>query len=314
MPAFNPVTATAARLRQLLESHESTSVEIVSTYLDQISKHNTDGLKLRALISVAPREIALSTAKRLDDERKNGKIRGPLHGIPIIVKDAITTGPELGMDTTAGSLVFAGTKTKKNAAVIEQLLENGLIVLGKANLTEFCGLKDKARTPGWSARGGQTLSAYRRPGGLEEKEQPTCGGSSAGSGVGVSAGFAPLALGTDTAGSNVYPASVAGLYGMNPTKGGVAGEGVFGLSRVFDCVGGMARTVEDLEALVEGMVRREVRGGLWREGGGEGEGWGWEHVRIAFSELDWGHVDVDKWTGPVVVRRPASRGHGWTAS
>ncbi len=306
---LDPVTATAVQLQQLLESGNLTSVEIVETYLEQIEKHNTNGLKLRALISVAPKKSVFAIAKRLDDERANGKVRGPLHGLPIIVKDAIMTSPELGMDTTAGSYVFAGTKTKKNAAVIDRLSDNGLIILGKANMTEFCGLKDKARTPGWSARGGQTLSAYRRAD-LEEKSQPTCGGSSAGSGVGVSAGFAPLALGTDTAGSNVYPASVAGLYGLNPTIDSVSSDGMFRLSRAFDSVGAMTKTPVDLAALIGCMLTPKARQGYQSQSNQKSSSNGWGGVSVAFSELTWGHVDADKWTARAIVRHPLSSVNG----
>ena len=300
---FNPVTVTATQLRLSLETHELTSVEIVETYLEQIEKHNTSGLGLHALVSVAPKESVLAIAQRLDEERENGAIRGALHGLPIIVKDAIMTGTEFGMDTTAGSYVFTGTKTKKNAAVIDQLVDNGVIIIGKANMTEFCGLKDKTRTPGWSARGGQALSAYRRPD-LEEKDQPTCGGSSAGSGVGVSAGFAPLALGTDTAGSNVYPASVAGLYGLNPTTGSVPAGGVFSLSRAFDCVGAMAKTPGDLAALVECIFTPEARLKFFNQDREDSEGKSWQGVAIAFSELTWGHVGAEKWESAAVVSHP----------
>ena len=299
---FNPVTATAIQLQHLFVSRDLTSVEVIETYLEQIEKHNTNGLKLRALISVAPKESVLAIAKRLDDEREHGRVRGLLHGLPVIVKDAIMTGPELGMDTIAGSAVFAGTKTKKNAAVIDQLINNGLIILGKSNLTEFCGLKDKARTPGWSAKGGQTLSAYRRAD-LDEKSQPTCGGSSAGSGVGVSAGFVPLSLGTDTAGSNVYPASVAGLYGLNPTTGSVSSDGVFRLSRAFDSVGAMAKTPADLALLVECMLTSEARQDFQNQRENKRSSSDWSDVSIAFSEMTWGHVDTDKWTTPGVVSR-----------
>lgn len=136
---FNPhvqiIGATATELGNHLESGLLTGVNIVDTYLKHIESHNHAGMKVNALISTMPKDTALTKAQELDDERKNGKVRGPFHGIPIIVKDAFMTDPSLGMDTTCGAVCFRGAKPKKNAVVIDQLIESGMIILGKANLT-----------------------------------------------------------------------------------------------------------------------------------------------------------------------------------
>lgn len=133
--AFNTLTTTALELQSQLRSGSLTSVEIVEVYLAQIEKHNHTGPKLNAIINVVPRDNLLARAKELDEERKEGKIRGPLHGLPIIVKDAFTFAPEVGLPTTVGSYVFAREKAKGNAVVIQNLLDQGIIILGTANLT-----------------------------------------------------------------------------------------------------------------------------------------------------------------------------------
>jgi len=129
------VKATATQLQNQLQSGLLTSVQIIESYLVHIDNHNQNGMKVNALIAVMPREIALAKARELDEERKHGKVRGPFHGIPIIVKDVIMTEPSLGMDTTCGALCFKGAKPKRNAVVIDQLIESGIIILGKATLT-----------------------------------------------------------------------------------------------------------------------------------------------------------------------------------
>ena len=141
-PPFNPLSTTALELQSHLVSGSLTSVQILETYLAQIEKHNHTGQKLNAIISVAPRNSLVAQAQKLDEERKAGKIRGPLHGLPVVVKDTFTFAPEVGLKTTVGSHVFAREKAKENAVLINQLIDKGVIVLGTANLTvrlhEFC--------------------------------------------------------------------------------------------------------------------------------------------------------------------------------
>lgn len=134
-PDHNILKATATQLQEQLSSGNLTSAQLTETYLTQIEQQNHQGMKVNALISTSPRDIALARAHQLDEERKNGKIRGPLHGIPIIMKDVFMTEEALGMDTTCGAVCFKGAKPKRNAVVVDQLIESGMIILGKATLT-----------------------------------------------------------------------------------------------------------------------------------------------------------------------------------
>jgi amidase len=297
MVDFKPLTTTAVELRTLLESGDLTSTAIVEKYLDQIQRYDKAGPCLNALISVAPRHILISEALRLDSERASGRTRGPFHGIPIILKDAITTSSELGMSTTAGSWAFVETRAKKNSALVDKLVDAGMIIIAKANLTEFCGLRTPGMMTGWSSYGGQTLSPY--VGKIEPGEKilghsvssrlcakdiyliicQSPGGSSTGSAVSVAAGFAPLAIGTETIGSIVTPTGRAGLYALKPTVGDVDMGGVLGISTAFDSAGPMAKSARDLLPLVELMLRtpRNFK------------------VEEDFGELKMGFVDPKVW-------------------
>ncbi|KAM7205425.1 Glutamyl-tRNA amidotransferase subunit A, mitochondrial [Naviculisporaceae sp. PSN 640] len=251
--AFNTLTATALDLRHQLETEQITSVQIIDRYLGQILRFEP---RLNALISVTPREVLDATARRLDHERRHGRVRGPLHGIPVILKDCFTTSAELGMDTTAGSWAFIGAKAKSNAALVQKLVDAGMIILGKANMTEFAGLKTTMMMPGWSAYGGQTLSPYVGP--IEPGEtvlgHSAPGGSSTGSAVSVAAGFAPLTIGAETIGSIITPASRAALYAIKPTVGVQDTSGMFCISEFFDSPGPMAKSVGDLAALMDVLL------------------------------------------------------------
>lgn len=251
-PAFNPLTTSASELAALLDQGRITSVDIVNVYLDHIEANNA---RVMALISVAPRAIALARASSLDAERAASKQRSPLHGIPIVIKDNICTSPELGMYTTLGAVALKHAVAPKNAAIVERLLDAGLIVLGKANLTIMCGLQSSAgNKPGYSSVAGQTQSPFLSPFGLDPNDNSMLphsspGGSSAGSAVAVGAGFSPISLGTETVGSIVTPANRAGLYALKPAPGSLDTTGVWRLSDSYDSVGPMARTVTDLRLL-----------------------------------------------------------------
>ncbi|OAG19567.1 amidase signature enzyme [Alternaria alternata] len=248
---FDPLSATASDLQQLLKEGTVTSVQIVEEYRKHIEKYNE---KIRAIVFIPPNLSEI--AQTLDDERKSGKLRGPLHGIPIIVKDAFNTKSSLGMPTTVGSFALTNTKISKNAAIIDGLLEQGLIVLGKANLTEFCGFKG---TGGWSAVGGMCQSPYI-PGGFKPGEkrrgETAPGGSSTGSAMGVAAGFSPISLGTETSGSLTSPASRAALYALKLTPGAVSMEGVWQVAASFDTAGGMAKSPLDLAVLSDILLQQ----------------------------------------------------------
>lgn len=256
-PEFDPLVMTAFELSEMLNAGAITSVEIVQCYLNQIEQHNRRGRQLRALISVAPRHELLRIARKLDEERARGKRRGPLHGIPIVVKDNIMTDVALGMDTTVGSYAFVGCIPRKNATIVDRLQRRGMIILGKANLTEFCGLKNPSMPPGWSAVGGQCQSPYVARHIAKKKlhwELSAPGGSSTGSAVSVASGFSTLAIGTDTIGSLITPANRAGLYALKPTVGEIPMDGIFCLSRTFDSAGGMTKSAKDLVALMDAMM------------------------------------------------------------
>lgn len=132
--ALDPLTLTATQCQKMLAAGTTSTLELVEWYLDQIRQHNHDGIKLNAVISTAPIEVLTQQAKRLDEERINGKAKGPLHGVPIIIKDSILTDSDLGMDTTCGSFALVGAKAK-NAPVVNAILKAGMIILGKANLS-----------------------------------------------------------------------------------------------------------------------------------------------------------------------------------
>ncbi|UNI16392.1 Amidase [Purpureocillium takamizusanense] len=307
---------SAAELQRKLATGETTSVALVSQFLDHIERHNWQGRKLNAVTATLPRELAVTQAKELDEERVNGKLRGPLHGIPIIVKDTVVTDEAWGMPTSAGTAVFTTLRARENATVVDRMRENGLIILGKGNMTEFCGMKNKDTPVGWSAFKGQTLSAYRRKD-LDEKDQPVSGGSSSGSAVSVSAGFAPLAIGTETTGSMVLPASTNGVYAIKLSYGAVPTRGIFKLSRSYDCVGAMARDPADLAPLasilisdhsndVSQAVQTRLKQEELRKGARDETEKGFKGLGIAVMAPAWGvHESVlkGKWDHPDVISK-----------
>jgi amidase len=288
MYEFDPMVATASELSELLEAGVLTSVEIVHTYITQIEQHNRRGRQLRALISVAPKHQLLAIAQYLDNERADGKIRGPLHGIPVVLKDNIMTDIRLGMDTTVGSYAFVGARPKKNATIVDRMIRKGMIIIGKANMTEFCGLKTPLMPPGWSAVGGQCQSPFvsrHIAKGKLRWELSAPGGSSTGSAVSVAAGFSTVAVGTDTIGSLITPANRASLYAMKPTPGEVPLDGIFALSNTFDAPGGMAKSATDLVNLMNTIMlpsdyEDEDKSPTWEFKIRKD----WDHLRIGFAE------------------------------
>ncbi|KAL6801328.1 amidase signature domain-containing protein [Trichoderma sp. SZMC 28013] len=238
---FNLLTSTAHDIQQLFDRSELSAESLVKQVLDQVKKHNRDGLNLGALISVAPRQQLLERAQFLDQERAAGKARSPLHGIPFIVKDAIATDPQLGMETTAGSWALVGSLPPGNAPTVQK---------------EFNNFKGQDLIDGWSPVNGYTRSAYVR--GPLKLDEGAMGHSVslfifpwARSAVGVSAGFGIVSLGVETDGSIVSPASRAALYAMKPTIGTVSMDGVIPVSKSLDSVGAMARSPADLAMVIE---------------------------------------------------------------
>ncbi|KAL8280372.1 hypothetical protein RQP46_007289 [Phenoliferia psychrophenolica] len=230
-----------------LEAGDVTSVDLVNAYLARIDKDNHQGLLLRAVIETAPLETVgnvtgvLAIARELDAERKQGKLRGRLHGVPILVKDNCATEVSLGMNTTAGSFALLGPSVPRDSHIVALLRKAGAIILGKANLSEFANYKGNI-TNGWSARGGQTQSAYV-VGGYPAGGDPC--GSSAGSGVAASAGWAAVTIGTETDGSIICPSNRAALYGIKPTVGLASRAGIVPISSTQDTPGPMAKSAWD---------------------------------------------------------------------
>lgn len=236
--AFPLLEATTADLQQQMEQGERTARQITQLYLDRIAALDDDGPQLRAVIELNPE--ALDIADQLDQERANGQIRGPLHGIPVLIKDNIDTADQ--MQTTAGALVMAGHRAEQDAFIVGQLRKAGAVLLGKTNLSEWANFRSNRSSSGWSGRGGQTKNPYildRNP----------CG-SSSGSGVAVSANLCAIAIGTETNGSILCPANANGVVGIKPTVGLWSRSGIIPISFTQDTAGPMARTVRDAAVLL----------------------------------------------------------------
>lgn len=229
---------TIGSLGEKLDSGMYSSEQLVELYLKRIENIDKNGPKLNAIIEINP--DAVSIAKQMDNERKARKNRGPLHGIPIVIKDNIDTGDK--MQTTAGSLAMAGNIASSDAFIVKKLREAGAIIIGKTNLSEWANFRSTQSSSGWSSRGGQTKNPYFL-------DHNPCG-SSAGSGVAVSANLCVVAVGTETDGSIVCPASVSGLVGIKPTVGLISRSGIIPISKTQDTAGPMARTVEDAAILL----------------------------------------------------------------
>jgi amidase len=233
---------TIDELQQKMNSGEYSSVSITKLYLKRIEAIDKKGPALNAVIEINP--DALAIAASLDAERKAGKLRGALHGIPVLIKDNINSGDR--MMTTAGSLALEGHKAAKDAFIVGQLRAAGAVLLGKTNLSEWANFRSTRSTSGWSSRGGQTKNPYllaRNP-----------SGSSAGSGSAVSASLCTIAIGTETNGSVVSPSSCNGIVGIKPTVGLLSRSGIIPISATQDTAGPMARTVKDAAILLGALA------------------------------------------------------------
>jgi amidase len=234
--------ATIADLQEMMTSGKATSERLVSLYLERIDKIDRRGPGLNAVIQTNP--DALAIARELDRERKEKGPRGPLHGVPILIKDNIDTADK--METTAGSLALIGSKPAKDAFVVGRLREAGAVILGKTNLSEWANFRSSRSTSGWSGRGGQTKNPYA----LDRNPS----GSSSGTATAVSANLAAVGVGTETDGSIVSPASCCGLVGFKPTVGLVSRSGIVPIAHSQDTAGPMARTVADAATLLGAMT------------------------------------------------------------
>jgi amidase len=237
-PAFALEEASIADLQRLLTSGQYTSRSLCQAYTARIAEIDRSGPALRSVIELNP--DALTIADAMDAERKAGKSRGPLHGIPVLIKDNIATAD--AMQTTAGSLALVGVKPPRDSAVAAKLRAAGAVILGKTNLSEWANFRSTHSSSGWSGRGGQTRNPYA----LDR----TPSGSSSGSGSAVAASLCAVAIGTETDGSVTSPAAAASLVGIKPTVGLVSRSGIVPISHTQDTAGPMTRTVTDAAILL----------------------------------------------------------------
>ena len=221
-----------------------TARSIASTYLDRIKQKNES---LKAVIEINP--DALAIADQLDAERKAGKVRGPMHGIPVLIKDNIATLD--AMQTTAGSLALVGSKVPRDSFVAARLRAAGAVILGKTNLSEWANFRSSHSTSGWSGRGGQCRNPYA----LDR----TTSGSSSGTGAAIAANFCAVGIGSETDGSIVDPSSRCSLVGIKPTVGLVSRSGIIPISHSQDTAGPMARTVTDAAILLGALTGEDGR-------------------------------------------------------
>src|ERR1700732_760455 len=241
MPAFELEEITIAELQEGMKAGKYTARGITEEYLQRIEVLDKRGPAVNSVIEVNPDALALAEAS--DRERKEKGPRGPLHGIPMLIKDNIDTADK--MMTTAGALALVGSKVPKDSAVAQKLREAGAVIIGKTNLSEWANIRSRHSTSGWSGRGGQTKNPYAL-------DRNPCG-SSSGSGAASSANFCAAAIGTETDGSIVCPSSANGLVGIKPTVGLVSRSGIIPISHSQDGAGPMCRTVRDA-AIVLGAL------------------------------------------------------------
>lgn len=216
--------------------------ELTAFYLERIERLDRQGPRLNSVVEVNPE--ALEIAARLDAERAQQGPRGPLHGIPILIKENIATADQ--METTAGSLALAGVRASQDAFVVRRLRAAGAIILGKTNLSEWANFRSTRSSSGWSSRGGQTRNPYAL-------DRNPCG-SSSGSGAAAAAGLCAAAIGTETDGSIICPAHANGIVGLKPTLGLVSRSGIIPIAHSQDTAGPMARTVRDAAIVLGAMA------------------------------------------------------------
>jgi amidase len=236
---------TLQALRSELDAGSMTSVSLVRKYLDRIAALDHAGPTIRSVLVLNP--DALAQAKALDVERKQGRVRGPLHGMPILIKDNIeSTDP---MPTTAGSLALADNRTGRDAPIVANLRAAGAVILGKTNLSEWANFRSSDSISGWSAIGGLTKNPH-------VLDRSPCG-SSAGSGAAIAAGLAAASIGTETDGSIVCPASMNGVVGLKPTLGLLSGRRIVPIAHSQDTAGPMAISVYDVAVVLDAMVGKQ---------------------------------------------------------
>lgn len=239
--------ASVADLQAQMQAGSLNVLSLARACIARIEAIDRNGPTLRSVIELNPEALDLAAA--LDAERRDRGPRGPLHGIPVLLKDNVATAD--AMQTTAGSLALVGAKAPRDAHLVTRLRAAGALILGKTNLSEWANIRSTRSTSGWSARGGLT----RNPHALDRNTS----GSSSGSGAAVAAGLVPLAVGTETDGSIVSPASINGLVGFKPTLGLVSRDGIVPISHSQDTAGPMTRSVADAALLLSAMAGPDPR-------------------------------------------------------
>jgi amidase len=256
--AFDLEEVSVAELQRRMESGRETARSLVDKYSARIEAIDRKGPALRSVIELNPEAAAI--ADRLDAERKAGRTRGPLHGIPVLLKDNIATADR--MMTTAGSLALAGARPPKDAFIVTRLREAGAVILGKTNLSEWANFRSTHSTSGWSGRGGLARNPYA----LDRNTS----GSSSGSGAAIAANLAAVAIGTETDGSIVSPSNTNGLVGIKPTIGLLSRAGIVPISHSQDTAGPMTRSVADAAALLGALIGSDPDDDATRESATKG--------------------------------------------
>jgi amidase len=294
---FELEEATITELQAGLRSGKYSARSLARKYLDRIEEIDRRGPAVNSVIEVNP--DAVEIAESLDKERKAGRVRGPLHGVPILIKDNLDTADR--MMTTAGSLALAGSRPPRDSFVAERLREAGAVLLGKTNLSEWANFRSTHSTSGWSGRGGQTKNPYAL-------DRNPCG-SSSGSGAAVAANLSAAAIGTETDGSIVCPSSANSLVGIKPTLGLVSRSGIIPISHSQDTAGPMARTVTDAAILLGAITGIDPRDAATIESRGKSftdytkflDTGGLKGARIGVARKSFGFNDkVDKLMGDAI--------------
>jgi amidase len=225
-----------------IASGEVTSRKLTEYYLDRIESIDRSGPRINAVIEINPDALAIARAR--DQERRHGKVRGPLHGIPVLIKDNIDTADR--MQTTAGSLALEGWHARRDAFIIRRMRAEGAVLLGKANLSEWANFRGAHSISGWSSRGGLTSNPYAL--------NRTACGSSSGSAAAVAASLCAAAVGTETDGSIICPSQTCGVVGLKPTLGLLSRSGIIPIAASQDTAGPIGRTVEDVAILLGALT------------------------------------------------------------
>lgn len=258
-PPFELEEITVAQLQAGLAAGRYTSRRLCEAYLARIAQLDGRGPTLRAVIETNPEALAI--ADQADAERRAGKTRGPLHGIPVLIKDNIATGDR--MKTSAGSLALADTPAPRDAFVARKLREAGAVIIGKTNLSEWANFRSSHSVSGWSGRGGQCRNPYAL-------DRNPCG-SSSGTGAAISANLAAVGVGTETDGSIICPSGANSLVGIKPTLGLVSRRGIVPIAHSQDTAGPMARTVADAAALLGALAGTDADDPVTADAGTRGQ-------------------------------------------